>query len=130
MWRAHHSSDPCETPRTHPQPRGLDPARTLKNTRVGMEFPHNRREADDSCCALNAGGSGHGCTAPGPGIGAASPPEEPMEQVPLRFLVAVTIGFVLAGLLTSIGNVPPILIVILFMGGLAACLECYIRSKR
>jgi hypothetical protein len=52
-----------------------------------------------------------------------------MEQVPLSFLVAVTIGFVLAGLLNSIAGIPPMLIVILFMGGLAAYLENYLRSK-
>jgi hypothetical protein len=44
-------------------------------------------------------------------------------------MVAVTIGFVLAGLLSSISEVSPMLIVILFMGGLAAYLEYYFRSK-
>jgi hypothetical protein len=108
----------------------IDPATALKNTAAGMEFPHNRREADNSCCALNAGRSGYGCGAPGPGIGAVSPPEEPMEPVPLSFMIAVTLGFVLAGLLNSIADVPPMLIVVLFMGGLAACLEYYLRSNR
>jgi hypothetical protein len=109
--------------------RGLDPTVALKNTGVRMEFPHNRREADNSYCASNAGRSSYGCRAPEPGIGVASPTGESMEQVPLSFLVAVTIGFVLAGLLNTITDVPPVLIVILFMGGLAAYLEYYFRSK-
>jgi hypothetical protein len=52
-----------------------------------------------------------------------------MEQVPLGFMVAVTLSFVAMGLLVIAFDVSPILIAIIFMAGYAIYLEYYIRSK-
>jgi hypothetical protein len=52
-----------------------------------------------------------------------------MRQVPLSMSVAVTLGFVVGGLVTAVSDPSPRLIAILFMGGIAAYLEYHVRSR-
>jgi uncharacterized membrane protein YjjB (DUF3815 family) len=52
-----------------------------------------------------------------------------MEHAPLSLMVALTLSFVAIGLLTIVFEVPPILIVIIFMAAYAAHLEYRLRSK-
>jgi hypothetical protein len=55
--------------------------------------------------------------------------EKCMGQMPLGFMIAVTLSFVAMGLLVIAFDVSPILIAIIFMAGYAIYLEYYIRSK-
>jgi len=53
-----------------------------------------------------------------------------MEQMPIGAVIAVGLGFVLAGLITSAFDISPMLLAIIMMGIFTACVEFYIRANK
>ena len=53
-----------------------------------------------------------------------------MEQMPIGAVIAIGLGFVLAGLITSAFDIPPMLLAITMMGIFTACVEFYIRANK
>ena len=52
-----------------------------------------------------------------------------MEQMPIGAVIAIGLGFVFAGLITSAFDISPMLLAIIMMGIFTACVEFYIRAN-
>jgi hypothetical protein len=50
--------------------------------------------------------------------------------MPIGAVIAIGLGFVFAGLITSAFDIPPMLLAIIVMGIFTACVEFYIRTNR
>jgi len=53
-----------------------------------------------------------------------------MERMPIGAVIAIALGFVSAGLITSAFDIPPMLLAIIMMGIFTACVEFYVRTNK